>query len=438
MLHLLFISPHSDPQADLREPDSGGQCIYEHELALALSHLPDFKITTFCRQNRQRPLLTLVNTSYSIVRIPCGGSEFIPKEEIERVLPEFVLKIKDFLGTPAADEVRIIHAHYWDGGYAALRLKWLTQTKLPLVWTPHSLGCAKRKKFPGLSNELNYNFITRQLWESYASMMADKVVVSSEKEKILLMNEYSIDNSKIEITPPGVTFQNLVPLSQARARRQLAIPMKAKILLCLGRIVKTKGYHRAIAALYELKKLYHQPVKLLIIGGSTHPTSPEEIEYRLYLRSLIEELSLQEDVIMLPALAHDQVTVAFSAADIFLMPSLNEPFGLVTLEAMATKTPVVAANTGSTLNLISHNQTGILTTFDEPRRVAQYLLSLLKDKELSELIANKAYKKVILDFDWYNKAEKFSQIYREISRQGDVDNFFELVQTHYFLQRHFV
>lgn len=205
MINVIFLSPHCDPQAELGEPDSGGQCIYEHELALALSALPDFKVTVFCRQNFQRSDETSVNNSYLIKRIECGGVKGrIPKETLEAILPEFSNRVYEYLQQNVPLETTILHAHYWDGAYAALHLKALTTTKLPLVWTPHSLGSTKHRHFTGEDQELQYHFIPRFCWESYGALLSDAVILSSQEEKETLLYDYRIPESKVQIVSPGV------------------------------------------------------------------------------------------------------------------------------------------------------------------------------------------------------------------------------------------
>src|SRR5438552_3378937 len=131
MFHVIFLSPHSDPEAQMGELDSGGQCIYEHQLALALSGQPEFKVTTFCRQTFHRPDESTINNSYRIVRIHCGEPKPIRKEEIEKELEEFVTKVSTYLQELPDSDNLILHGHYWDGGYAALSLKSRWPQKLP-------------------------------------------------------------------------------------------------------------------------------------------------------------------------------------------------------------------------------------------------------------------------------------------------------------------
>ncbi len=437
MLHVVFLSPHCDPQAELGEPDSGGQCVYEHQLATAISGLPDFKVTTFCRQTFKRPDVSVVNNSYSVIRLTCGPDKVLPKEELEPYLPEFSQKVKHQLSLLPSDEAVIAHAHYWDGGYASLHLKTLVKHKLPLVWTPHSLGSTKRRKFVGEENEFHYNFIPRQAWESYTTTIADSVIVSTEKEKEELEYNYAVDLTKVSVVPPGIEFATLNKKPQKKMRRKYNLPEIGTVLLCVGRMVPAKGYHHAIEALAEMKKTFKDPVYLAIFGGTLNPTAKEEIEYRHLLEQKVKEYHLENSVFFRPAVQHELVHEVFSSGDIYLMTSEHEPFGLVTIEAMAMHLPVIAANSGGSLNLIIHNQRGILVNYHQPQRVAAYVLSLIKDTDLYAKIIQAAHRFVKHEFDWYQKSARFAQVYRQISRFSPEEEFQQRIKDTYFLRQHF-
>lgn len=442
MFHIVFLSPHSDPQAFLGEQDSGGQCIYEHQLAQALSGLPDFKVTIFCRQNYHREAESVINHSCKIIRIECGPKKFIAKEEIEQYLPEFCKKVNTFLKSQKSDQEKIIlHGHYWDGGFACLYFKTLQKEKIPMLWTPHSLGSVKRRRFVGDNEEWDLNFIPRQAWESYSTVLSDKVIVSSEGEKQVLLKDYALEESKIKIINPGVDFKILSLLPSKGLRKKFKLPTRGKILLCLGRMVRTKGYEFAIYGMAELKKSYHSPVSLVIVGGSIQKgvsVSAEEKKYYDFLQSEVKRLNLEKDVYFLPAVNHDNINEIFSIADVFIMPSRNEPFGLVIVEAMAMKVPVVAANRGGPLNLIKHNRTGNLVDMEDSVTLASYLKALLKDKYFSRKIAQDAYKYAQREFHWHQKAAQFAQVYREVSLQNPDEPIKNWVKNKYFLQQHFV
>jgi 1,4-alpha-glucan branching enzyme len=161
------------------------------------------------------------------------------------------------------------------------------------------------------------------------------------------------------------------------------------------------------------------------------------MKYRHELQQLIRERNLLSRVFLYPAVAHEQINEVFSAGDLFLMSSMYEPFGIVTIEAMAMGLPVVAANSGGSVNIITHNQTGILTDFQDPHRVATYLFSLLRDEDTYERIAKAALRQAKRNYDWTEKSAQFAAQYRQISRREESEFFQKVIKHNYFLQQHF-
>lgn len=436
MFHIVHISPHSDPQANLGEPDSGGQCIYEYELGLALSNIPDFQVTTFCRQTGQRPDESIINPAYTIKRISCGPDGFIPKEQIEQYIPEFVTKVEGEL-TKQPAENRIVHAHYWDGACSALSLKARSKQKLPMIWTPHSLGSVKQRKFAGAENEWSYNFVPRHLWEAYGAHVADSIILSTEKEKLELIASYATDADKVRVLTPGVNLDVFDGLDQTASRAQHNLPAEGKILLTIGRMVRNKGYHRAIEAFNILLQKVDEPLYLAVFGGSTTLALKEEKLYVEELHAQVKRLGLEDKVFFRPAVRHNQVPSVFAAADIFLMSSHYEPFGMVTIEAMNSCRPVVADNSGGSVDLITNNYNGILTDFAQPAKVATSILPLIKDPDIYERIAHVAKREAKRKFHWYNISAQFAQVYRQINRAQDHEPFQDVLRHNYFLGKYF-
>ncbi len=428
-LRIVFLSPHCDPHATLGEPDAGGQCVYEDQLAKTLSNFSNTKVTVICRQTNNRPLLEQVNKNYSIVRIHCNNGDFIPKEKIEEILTEFSKKA--YKEVQRYSERLIFHGHYWDGAKALLYLKRF-YPEAPIFWTPHSLGKVKRFNFPGDENERYFNFIPRLVWENYAVLFSEKIIVSSQEEKELLVDEYAAVDKKISIVKPGVCLDTFKKIDKIVARKELKLPLNGKILLCLGRITKSKGYHHAIKILKTLRKK-HSDAYLVICGGSEKVQAEEERDYMNELRSLTKKVGVSKYVIFQPALPHDMVYKMYSASDIFLMTSENEPFGLTVLEAMANHVPVVASNKGGPTNIISQNRTGCLVNVHNYERFAEYISALLIDKRAYLKITKNAYNYVKKEYNWQDKAKEILEFY-EKSLQKPRDPVVEWFKENYFLR----
>ncbi|HYD34984.1 MAG TPA: glycosyltransferase [Vitreimonas sp.] len=424
------MSPHSDPEAHLGEPDSGGQCIYEQQLGKALTRqFDDIDVTIFCRDTKRRPRHTWLSDRCQVIRIECGATDYIPKEHIEAALPKFVHQVVRFL--PFQESV-VVHGHYWDGGKASLQLKRLLPKPMPLVWTPHSLGSLKRQNFKGLNHEVEYNFIPRITWENYTAFSAESVIVSSVQEKKVLTDEYLLKPTKVEIIPPGIDLEQLQPINQRDARQKYHLPEDGKVILCLGRMTPAKGYEHAIHGLASLLQKYTEPVYLVICGGSADNQTLEEKKYYDSLVEIVKDLRLQKQVIFLSAVPHDEINELYSAADIFVLPSEHEPFGLVALEAMACGVPLVAANTGGLASSLQHNLHACLVNIHNSERLSYYFLSLLKDTQFRHKLIRNGQNLVKESYGWDARATEFAQVYRQVLSKPS-PFFHTWVNNNYFL-----
>lgn len=433
MLDVLFLSPHCDPQADLGEPDAGGQCVYEHELALALSRHPDVRVTTLCRDTGRREATTVVNDRYTIHRISCGPAGFVRKEEIEAHLHEFADKASSSIQDPTQV---LLHAHYWDGGKTALLLLSRYDHPIPLVWTPHSLGTTKRRSFCGEKHEKTYNFIPRITWESYTLFASDRVIVSSQQEKEELIRDYCLAKDCTHILPPGIDVNRLERIPQDTARERLNIPIDGKVLLCFGRLTPFKGFHHAIRAFEQLKKSYTSPVVLVICGGSKDGGTKEEQQYKQELMRLATELGVADSVLFRPAVSYTDVNVVYSSADVLIVPSEHEPFGLIVLEAMAFGLPVVASSTAGSSHVITHNESGALVDVQHPERIAGYVRAFLKDQDLYEKVVTNARERVREEFSWEQRGKLYLEIYTKAYTDAIERASFRQTQQHlFFLQK---
>lgn len=430
-ISVVFLSPHSDPEADLGEQDAGGQCVYENQLAQALSRMPDVAVTTYCRQTNRRPDVSVVNDRYRIKRISCGPKGFVRKEALEEHLFEFSQNVaKELSGSSQV----VLHGHYWDGGKASLQVKHLGEDQWPMIWTPHSLGYIKQKKLLGWDEEIYFNFIPRQAWETYTMTVADRILVSTDKEKDVTVNNYGILPEKVEVIPPGVALEEFRRKSQPESRRKFDLPQEKKMLLCLGRMSRNKGYQHAIKSLKLLVEKFEE-VFLVICGGSLNPTDVEETKYMKYLRDLTKELELEDYVIFKSAISFEDVPWMYSAADLLLLTSEYEPFGLTMLEAMATSLPVIAGNKGGPANVITHNVTGTLVDIHDYVRLSRYILSYLKDEDQYTKIARNSRKYVEETYSWDTQAQKFLDVYLEELQKGRRQSFKEWVESCYFLKK---
>jgi glycosyltransferase involved in cell wall biosynthesis len=413
MRHIIFLSPHSDPEAKPGEVDSGGQCVYEYELAKVLSLNFDTKVTIYCRKRHDYPRMSVINERFVIKRIICGGEDFVPKERLAPLMDEFVQKVAHDLKT---EEVTALHGHYWDGGMAAILLHKYLFKEIPIVWTPHSLGGIKRKNFKGIHDEMEFNFVPRVAWESYSMLSANVIVVSTQIEKQQVVNEYGIEENKIRVLPPGILTQNFKKASKLEARRKLNLPNHDKpIIMSLGRLDRRKGYHNIIRSLSEFYRIFNLNPLLVVFAGKQSKLTDEEADYLKELKALVEELGLKESVLFRDAVEFDKVRFVYAASDLYACLSEYEPFGITVLESMYMETPVIATSNGGTMEIIDHNKYGIIVDSHDYRRAAYGMYSLLRDNRFRMKIIGEAKEHIKRKYTWLSRARDFNKLYAELA-----------------------
>lgn len=413
---IINLSPHCDPLANLGEPDAGGQCVYEQQLGLALSEHNNATVFTFCRDIGQRPKLSVVNDNYFIFRITAGPKHFIPKEELEPFMSEFADQVKQYIEMlePARNEIAI-HAHYWDGARIALELASSMKFPIPIVWTPHSLGTIKQRKFQGLGNEMKYNFIPRKIWENYIVHLADALIVSSVGEAQELEDQYGAHKNKISVIKPGIDLGRLTGVDKKEARSRLGLPQDLNILTCFGRIAPTKGYERAILGFSRLPQAQKDQSRLVICGGNPENPAPEEEKYFGRLERLVLENELEDYVIFLQSLPYESANLIYAASDIFLSTSLQEPYGLTIKEAMASGTPVIVDSTAGCKQLVKSNKTGLVVDTSNQEELANAIQKILTNPKLANQMGKRGQQLITKDFSWAQKVKEFSEIYQTIT-----------------------
>jgi glycosyltransferase involved in cell wall biosynthesis len=416
MFHIAFLSPHSDPEARIGEVDSGGQCVYEYQLGKHLSQIEGVQVTIYCRKKFDYPYISHVNDRFSIKRIVCGGEGFIPKEEMAPVVDEFAERVADDL---RRDHVDIVAGHYWDGGAASLFLYKHLVSEFPLVWTPHSLGRAKRARFLGIDNEMIYKFIPRISWESYTLLLSDRIIVSTIDEKQHLMKDYQVEESKITVIPIGIETEFLEPIDRTAARDALNLPQDKVIIMSLGRMDRRKGYHNCIRVFDEFRKTSKIDAIFVLFSGNNASYTTEESLYQGELQALVTELGLQDRVIFRNAVPHEEVRNLYSASDVYLCLSETEPFGITVLEGMYAKIPVIATSDGGPRNIISNNTNGILVDPHDYGRAAYDLQSILKDQKYRKKIILNARRHIEKHYTWKARAEEFYQAYIDLVRHSN-------------------
>ena len=395
MRRLAMLSLHTSPLVQAGVGDSGGMNVYVRELVSALAQA-GVDCTTYVRRWRDNlPDEVAVEPGFRVVHVEAGPPD-LPKEALPAVVDAFAAGVMaDLERRGGAD---LVHANYWLSGVAGVRLK--HELGLPLVSTFHTLA---RVKAEGGDREP----ARREKAETDVMACADAICVSSAEEARQLTRLYGEVPGRLEIVAPGVEHAFFGPGERGGARRALGLG-DHPVLLFVGRIQPLKGVDVAVRALAELDR---PDAVLVIVGGASGVAGAEEVEK---VGALVDELGLGERVRFVPPQPHHLLSSYYRAADVVLVPSRSESFGLVALEAAACGTPVVASAVGGLLTLVDHGHTGFLVPGRDPEVFALYTDELLSHDYLAWSMGVRSVERA-RGYTWSTAAARLRQLYADLT-----------------------
>jgi D-inositol-3-phosphate glycosyltransferase len=363
---LAILSTHTSPLAQPGSGDGGGMNIYVASLASALARAGVECDVLTRRDHPSQPTVVEIEPGFRVVHLDAGPPEPIAKHELLELVGPLADATVDFMERDGVD-YDLLHANYWISGAVGHVLK--HRLDRPLVATFHTL--ARVKADAGVDDDVE----DRSVVERETVNCCDLMLASTVEEAQQLAEHYGADPDRIEIVPPGVNHDVFSP-ADARgrhaARRSLGITAR-HVLLFAGRLQPLKGASLAIRALAELED---PDALLLLVGGPSGPDGDLEVTR---LRAMVVDLGIERQVRFVPPQPHDQLAAYYRSADVCVVPSRTESFGLVALEAAACGTPVVAAAVGGLRSIVDDGVTGFLVEGREPADYAAPLRALLQD-----------------------------------------------------------
>ena len=351
MARLAVLSYHTSPLAQPGTGDSGGMNVYVRELSAAIARLGhDVDVYTRREDPEQRDVVR-VEPGFKVHYVTAGPPAPLARDELGLYVDEFTDAIKaTFRGCGLPDA---IHANYWLSGLAGHRLK--HELDVPLIMTFHTLERVKAATFEAESEE-------RAEQEAALFACADAALASCEVEADQFVRLYSAAASRVHVVPLGVEHAFFAPGNRHQARRALGLDAQSSLLLFVGRIQSLKGVDLALETLIETRAR-GAATQLAIIGG---PSGPSGRETLAHLHERVCEAGVIENVTFIAPQAHQLLSTWMRAADVTLVPSRAESFGLVALESSACGTPVVASDVGGLPTLVDDSVNGYLVTERDP------------------------------------------------------------------------
>jgi D-inositol-3-phosphate glycosyltransferase len=419
---IALISVHGDPAIEIGKEEAGGQNVYVRNVGEALAHL-GWQVDMFTRKaNLEQDSIVEHSNNCRTIRLKAGPLEFVPRDEIFEYLPEFV---DNFLKFQLKNDVtyQLVHTNYWLSSWVGMELKKIQNSKQ--VHTYHSLGAVKYNTIEEI--DVPQIASVRLAVEKDVLEKADRIVATSPQEQEHMRSLVSTKGN-IDIIPCGTDIQRFGSIAREAARAELGIEKEAKVVLYVGRFDPRKGIETLVRAVNQSGLRDSKNLQLIIGGGST-PGNSDGME-RDRIEGIINELGMSEFTILAGRLSQDILPTYYAAADVCVVPSHYEPFGLVAIEAMASGTPVVASDVGGLQFTVVNEETGLLAAPQDVDAFASAIDRILLNPEWRDESGKAGRKRVETKFSWDGVAHQLSELYIELLQpQPVVSTAKELVES---------
>lgn len=413
MRRLAVLSFHTSPLAQPGTGDSGGMNVYVRELSSALART-GVECDVFTRAwSPDLPAVVNVEPGLRVHHVAAGPLAPVPKEQLRSLVDEFKEGVSARMSGPIAGAPRdlgydAIHANYWLSGLAGHQLK--HELDLPLVSTFHTLDRVKAESSP---EEVSSDEPHLRAEAEAAIMACSEVVLAScSVEADQLVELYGADPDRIRVVPPGVDHAFFAPGHRPQARRAVDLPSEGPLMAFVGRIQPLKGADIAVRVLGVLAERY-EDIHLVIVGG---PSGPHGESHLAELHRQVEMSGLGGKVRFVAPQPHELLSTYYRAADLCIVPSRSESFGLVALEAAACGTPVVAAAVGGLTTLVEDRRTGYLVDGHDIDGFAKATERVLDDPAQATYMAANAVERA-RSFTWARAASLLHSTYEELAAE---------------------
>jgi D-inositol-3-phosphate glycosyltransferase len=405
------ISMHTSPTASLGQNGNGGLNVYVREVANAFS---DRGIATDIftrRQSPDDPAIESLAPLSRVIYLPAGRS--LDKYSLYEEVPAFAAGIRAFAEREHLT-YDMLYSHYWLSGEVACLLR----ADMGIAWahTAHTLGLVKNRT---LASGARPEPALRIQVEGEIAQQADLLIGSTPDEADDLIRLYGADPDRVHVVAPGIDLATFQPFDRAEARRKIGYG-PGRLLLFVGRLERLKGVDVAIRALALLRDRDHADLRLIVLGEDVRDGDESEKER---LKAVASASGVRDRVDFLGTVAHHELPYFYAAADVCVMPSYSESFGLVALEAQACGRPVVASGVSGLRSVVRDEVSGYLIDDHDPAIYAERIGRLLSDPELAQQMGKRG-RLLAQRFSWTRTADRLGNLF-----EGAIENTQARVQA---------
>ncbi len=392
---------HTSPTASLGQNANGGLNVYVREISAAFSER-GIATDIFTRKlTVDDPSVETLAPLSRVIYLPAGKG--LDKYSLYREVPSFASRIGAFA---ARENISydLLYSHYWLSGEVACLLR----PQLAAGWAhiAHTLGMVKNRTLAaGARPEPE----VRIRVEAELAQQADLLIASTEDEAQELVHGYGADPQRVRVVPPGVDLGMFQPVDRAEARRKIGYEA-GRILLFVGRLERLKGVEIAIRSLGLLRDRQHDDVRLLILGEDSHEGDESEKDR---LKAIAAEVGVRDRVDFIGSIAQHELPYFYAAADVCVMPSYSESFGLVALEAQACGCPVVASGVSGLRSVVRDEVSGYLIDEHDPAAYAERIGRLLENGELAQQMGRRG-RLLAQRFSWTRTADRLEGLFEQV------------------------
>jgi D-inositol-3-phosphate glycosyltransferase len=394
-MHVAVITVHGCPVRQAGSKDSGGMNIYILEMAKRLA-ARGVQVDVFTRHHDPLdPQVIMLAPGARLIHLPAGAPS-VDKTDVYDLLPQFASQMRRFCIENRL-QYDIVSTHYWLSGLVGMRLA--AEWGVPHTTSFHTMAEMKRRGRPEESEVAQ-----RDSSETEIACSAESVVVWTEHEKEAIVGYCNISPDKVTVIPPGVDLSRFRPMSQQQSREHLGYSSQKNILF-VGRLEPLKGIDNLFRAVASLEN--PESITLSVVGGDANSEEKER------LQAIAKRMKLTESVRFIGSVGQDELPIHYNAADVCVLPSHYESFGLAALEAAACGRPVVASEVGGLPAIVQNGSTGFLVPPKQSDVMAERLCELLNDDMLRSRMGSAA-RTHAESLGWERSTESLIACYRAL------------------------